>query len=109
MKDEIRPWAKALRGLCLKKLRDFGGKGTARQICDDTGKSVEIVTPRLTELAALRVIRDTGERVPVGRGRPQKVWALVDLNPDFDPDCDIPENRNVTHQDAPEWFQRFGL
>jgi predicted ArsR family transcriptional regulator len=94
-------WRRALRSLCLKKLKDFGGKCTSRQIADDLRKDVDLIAPRMTELAEMGVIRDSGERVGAGRGRPQVVWEVVELGgavTDQDDDEDA----------APSWFQRYG-
>ena len=102
MQKEYRPWAAGLRNLCLKKLNDFGGKGTARQIADNLGKDIGLISPRLDELAELGVICDSGERVRQGRGRPLTVWEVVDLSAD----CDQPTCQDEA--EAPAWFRRFG-
>ena len=101
MQDFHRPWASGLRSLCLKKLNDFGGKGTARQIADNLKKDIGLISPRLDELAELGVICDSGERVNQGRGRPLTVWEVVDLT------CDT-ESQADPEADAPDWFKRFG-
>lgn len=100
-------WTKGLQSLCLKKLREFGGKGTARQICDNTGHASELIAPRMNELAALGVIRDTGERINIGRGRPQTVWALVDA--DTAPRRVTGPGEVTEGNEAPAWFKKFGL
>lgn len=100
-------WRASLRSLCLKKLNDFGGRATARQIAENIGLDIGNVSPRLTELAELGAIRDTGERIRAGRGRPQVVWEVVDLAGGCDAArCD---SSSVTDQaDTPKWFQRYG-
>lgn len=51
---------------------------TAGQIAERFRRSPGVIRPRMTELAALGAIRDTGRRVSGGAGRPSVVWALAD-------------------------------
>jgi hypothetical protein len=89
-----------MRSLVLLHLRKHGGLATARTVAYTIGKALKHVWPRFTELAASGAIRDTGERVNQGRGRPQVVWQVVQA-----------DKENVTVQDeadAPNWFKEFG-
>jgi len=51
---------------------------TAAQLAERFRRSADVIRPRLTELAALGAIRDTGRRVAGRAGRPAVVWALSD-------------------------------
>lgn len=99
----------ALANLCLLKLQQLGGRGTAREIAADLGKAVEIIQPRFSDLFSSRRIRDTGLRVRGGRGRPQVVWATADSTPETDALWQDAPDVTVTDQaDAPSWFSKFG-
>jgi hypothetical protein len=111
MSEPFRPWAKALRALCLKKLNDFGGHGTAAQIAADLGKPVELIAPRLSELAELGAIADSGARQSVGGpGRPRVVWKVVDLAEGQGKAEGQAEDGGLRMEDgdAPAWFGRYG-
>src|ERR1019366_9119767 len=78
MHQQIRPWAKGMETLCLKKLKDIGGTGNARELAQCLNQEMGNISPRLTALAHAQLIRDTGERVSVGRGRPLVVYTVTD-------------------------------
>jgi predicted ArsR family transcriptional regulator len=63
----------------------FNGRATGNEIANSIGKAPKHIWPRLTELAAMGRIRDTGYRVNGGRGRPQVIWALATTSPANDP------------------------
>jgi hypothetical protein len=76
--EHIRPWAKGLRSLCKGKLRELG-PSTADEVAVSLGKHFIAIRPRLTELAQLGEIRDTGQRRKCrsGLGRPAIVWEVI--------------------------------
>lgn len=93
----------ALANLCLLKLQQRGGRATAREIAADTGKPVEMLQPRFTDLFNEGRIRDTGERVRGQRGRPQVVWAVA-------PDANAANHVGaipIEHELA-TWFSKYG-
>jgi len=73
-----QPWAKGLETLCLKKMKDCGGTANAREIAQAVQQPIENVSPRLNELSRAGLIRDTGGRESVGRGRPLIIWTVTD-------------------------------
>ena len=90
-----------MRQLVRLHLKKFGGRATAREVAGSIGKALKHVWPRFTELAALGIVRDTGERVRAGRGRPQVIWADVETT--------SPANDTLAvADDAPGWFKNFG-
>jgi predicted ArsR family transcriptional regulator len=103
-----------MESLCLKKLKELGGSATAREIADAIKQPLENVSPRMNALALAGEIRDSGERVSVGRGRPLKVWTMRDdnktksalPNPRFGADAD--ENNPRPRIDEPSWFSKYG-
>lgn len=66
-----------MRKLILLHLEKFGGRATARDVAHSIGMPLEFIWPRFTELKDSEQVRDTGDRVRAGRGRPQVVWALT--------------------------------
>jgi len=64
--------------LCLKKLKEIGGTGNARELAQCLNQPMENISPRLNALAHELLIRDTGQRTSVGRGRPLIVWTVTD-------------------------------
>lgn len=103
----------ALANLCLLRLKQLGGRATAREIAADLGKAVEFIQPRMNDLLHQGRVRDTKLRVRAGRGRPQVVWA----------DADSPKESDALWQDAPHvtkaepvtvqadepsWFSQYG-
>ena len=70
-------WRLALQKLILYKLAQLGGRATARVVSQTTGKPLNLLLPRFTELAAAG--RITGAIVaPNGkRGRPAVLWQLI--------------------------------
>ena len=76
--NHLKPWARGLETLCLKKLKEIGGTGNAREIAQCIEQPMENVSPRLNALAHELLIRDTGRRESVGRGRPLIVWTVTD-------------------------------
>ena len=90
-----------MRQLVLLHLKKFGGRATAREVAGSIGKPLKNVWPRFTELKQFGQIRDTGQRVQLGRGRPQVLWATVaDTAPEND--------AHAATGDVPAWFGRFG-
>lgn len=75
MKDFDRPWAKGLRSLGLKKLVELGPMDS-HQLANACQVSPDAMAPRLSELEAAGLVRDTGRRHSSvsGRGRKLKVW-----------------------------------
>lgn len=59
---EMKPKAPTLRDACLKVLRQRGTGMTADEIAAELGKSVLSIRPRVSELAALGSLEDTGLR-----------------------------------------------
>ena len=99
-----------LRNLSLLKLRlELSGRATAQEIANALGKALKHVYPRLEELEAAGLIRDTGLRVH-GKGRPATLWA----------DCKTTQKEHdlaafkamelsaTANDDAPDWFKNFG-
>lgn len=76
MTQDPRPWAAGLRKRVLACLALYGDM-TAVQLAGKMGVAPEAVRPRMTELAQLSAIRDTGRRVGTGRGRPAVVWSIA--------------------------------
>ena len=76
--NHLKPWARGLETLCLKKLKEIGGTGNAREIAQAINQPMENVSPRLNALAGELLIRDTGGRESAGRGRPLIVWTVTD-------------------------------
>ena len=76
--NHLKPWARGLETLCLKKLKEIGGTGNAREIAQAINQPMENVSPRLNALAHELLIRDTGRRESVGRGRPLIVWTVTE-------------------------------
>ena len=72
-----------MRKLILIHLHNLGGRGTAREIATDLGKSLKIVWPRITELKEDGRIRDTGFVIRT-KGRPLNVLALANTKPELD-------------------------
>ena len=68
-----------MESLCLKKLKDIGGTGNARELSQALEQPMENISPRLNALALAGLIRDTGRRDSVGRGRPLVIWTVTDL------------------------------
>jgi predicted ArsR family transcriptional regulator len=77
-RNHLQPWARGLETLCLKKLKEIGGTGNAREIAQAIQQPLGNVSPRLNALAAQLLIRDTGQRESEGRGRPLIVWTVTD-------------------------------
>lgn len=97
-------WRKALRSLTLQTIHRLGGKATLLDICEATGQPGKLVSPRLTELAEMGVIRDSGERLHAGRGKPKVVWVEVDVTGDDE----TPGVNDGRTSEVPKWFQRYG-
>ena len=91
-----------MRLLVMLHLKKFGGRATAREVAESLGKPLKNVWPRFTELKDTGQIRDTGQRVQPGRGRPQVIWATVE---DTAPENDA----HAASGDVPAWFKEFGV
>jgi predicted ArsR family transcriptional regulator len=78
MNDFDRSWAKGLRALMLTHLGKQGPM-TSREMASACQVSEKAIAPRWTELEALGLVRDTGNRQHSisGRGRTQKVWETL--------------------------------
>jgi predicted ArsR family transcriptional regulator len=79
MKADPRPWAAGLRKKILAAMT-FMGPVTAEQIAAKMNPPMNVgaVRPRLTELAQIGAVRDTGGRVGhSGPGRKSIVWELA--------------------------------
>lgn len=74
--EAIAPSASLLRGKCLAALREFGPM-TADEIADRVGITPFSARPRCTELLALGMIVDTGERRRNSSGRSAKTWRAI--------------------------------
>jgi predicted ArsR family transcriptional regulator len=68
--------APLLRAMALDVLKRSNGL-TADQVAGRLGKSILSIRPRITELARLGKVRDTGDRRPNASGRTAIVWAAV--------------------------------
>lgn len=71
--EEVKPKAPTLRAQCLEILTD--ASLTADEVAERLGKSILSIRPRITELAARGLIRDTGERRPNLSGKSAIVWG----------------------------------
>jgi hypothetical protein len=107
MNTHLQPWAKAMEKLVLKKLRDIGGTGNAREIAQAIEQPLENVSPRLNALSHAGLIRDTGQRESVGRGRPLIVWTLNGNSQEVADE--IAAEFNIKPKpEQPAWFARYG-
>jgi len=70
----ITPAAPLLRDQCLAVIRSSRGL-TADEVAGRLGLSILSVRPRITELARLGQIRDSGTRRPNASGRTAIVWT----------------------------------
>ncbi|MDD5139401.1 MAG: hypothetical protein PHY43_03955 [Verrucomicrobiales bacterium] len=116
----------ALANLCLLRLKQLGGRATAREIAADLDKPLEQIQPRFSDLYAEHRIRDTGLRVKGHRGRPQVVWAdaatiAADDHLHFETPGEFQAAggkpsatalrgtaKQVQEDTEPAWFKRFG-
>ena len=71
-------WRAALRSLICHKLHALGPM-TARELANAFGVAETAVAPRMSELASVNLVRDTGRRKSSasGKGRKQVVWYPV--------------------------------
>lgn len=71
-------WRAGLRALALKKLSELGPM-TNRELANACQVAETAMAPRLTELAGLGDVRDTGRRKSSlsGKGRKQVVWEII--------------------------------
>lgn len=104
----LQPWARGLETLCLKKLKQIGGTGNARELSQALDQPMENISPRLNALARALLIRDTGQRSSVGRGRPLVTWTVTDAGWAVFTGNDITEARERAH-DAQPAAQQIGL
>ena len=104
IKFHTAAWAIGLEKLCLTKLKQLGGVGTARDVATALGKDMGLISPRFSALASQGKVRDTGRRESHGKGRPLKVWSVCDGAPTvtYQAKPRNPEN------DAPAWFKNYG-
>ena len=77
MRRDSFAWAAGLRRRAVAYLSARGDELTADQLAQRFNVSPAALRPRMTELSRLGMIRDTGRRVSVGRGRPAVVWAIA--------------------------------
>lgn len=73
---EVKPKAPLLRNLCLDLLIASTGL-TADEVAGRAGFSVLSIRPRLTELSALGLIIDSGERRRNASGKRAIVWKIA--------------------------------
>lgn len=74
--DHAAPAAPLLRDKALAVLERSNGL-TADQVAAKLGESILSIRPRVTELARLGKVRDSGERRANSSGRSAIVWAPV--------------------------------
>jgi len=67
--------ARHLRGMVKRAFRS--GPATADEVAERLGLSILSCRPRVTELARLGMIEETGERRDNASGRKAKVWRLA--------------------------------
>ena len=79
--DSMKPTASTLRASCFAELRFAAGYDNAGYTADEVaallGESVLSCRPRFSELHALGLIRDTGERRLNASGRRAIVWEVA--------------------------------
>jgi len=73
-----------MENLILARLAALGGRATAAEIADDLCKPVKFIAPRLSDMHRAGRVRDTGQRIPNGKGRPAVLWATIHSNPTND-------------------------
>lgn len=73
---QAEPVAGRLRRLCLAKLREYGPL-TADDCAEQLGCDKLSIRPRFSELAALGLIEDTGQRGVNASGRGAIIWRAV--------------------------------
>ncbi len=71
--DAIAPKAQTLRELCMTVF-NAEDELTADEVADVLGHSILSVRPRITELARLDYIEDSGDRRPNHSGKKAIVW-----------------------------------
>lgn len=74
--EHVAPTAALLRNRCLEVVERSMGL-TADEVAGRLGLSILSVRPRITELARLGKVRDSGDRRPNASGRTAIVWAPV--------------------------------
>ncbi len=72
----VAPRAETLRARALDEIERSNGL-TADQVAGRLGMSILSIRPRITELARLGMVRDTGERRRNNSGRRAIVWAAI--------------------------------
>lgn len=76
--ESMKPTAATLRATCLGWLHYWPDQGrTADECAEEMGESVLSVRPRFSELHALGLIVDTGQRRPNKSGRNAVVWKAA--------------------------------
>lgn len=76
--ESMKPSAATLRATCLGWLHYWPDRGcTADECAEQMGESVLSVRPRFSELHALGLIVDTGERRLNASGRRAVVWKAA--------------------------------
>lgn len=73
---EIAAATPRLRGLALAIVEKSNGL-TADEVAGKLGLSILSIRPRITELARLGKVRDSGQRRPNASGRSAIVWSPV--------------------------------
>src|SRR5690349_15187241 len=71
--EDMKTRAPTLRDLCLSQLAL--SPATADQVAAQLGKSVLSIRPRITELARLGFIRDTGRTAANESGKQAVIWC----------------------------------
>lgn len=73
--ESVAPVQGPLQRACLACLRDHGPQ-TADEIAERLREGVLTIRPRISELAILALIEDSGSRHPNASGRQAIVWKL---------------------------------
>lgn len=74
--EAVAPRSKLLRARALDVLERSNGL-TADEVAGRLGLSILSIRPRITELARLHKVRDTGDRRRNNSGRRAIVWAAI--------------------------------
>ena len=102
-----------MESLCLKKLKDIGGTGNARELAQALDQPMANISPRLRALELAGLIRDTGRRESVGRGRPLKVYVVCDRVQTIPSPVTVQGETEAqkfarVFNAAPAWFKNYG-
>lgn len=105
MSPKIEARREGVRQLILLEMHRRGGCGTVCEVAAALGLDCKHVGPRFTELAAARLITDTGLRKAT-KGRPQVIW--IDQSR-FKPATGTPAPAVTPPPiSQPSWFESYG-